>query len=140
MRAIGFTGTRHGMTEPQSDEVRRLLQRAHARGIRDFAFGLCVGADEEAAIIARGLNMRLHGFPAYEAGNPLRSLLVVDVLADPTPPLERNAVIVASSRELVAAPSGGTEVRRSGTWWTIRAARERGLPVSVVLPSGALLD
>lgn len=140
VRTIGFTGTKLGMTPPQRAEVQRILESARKRGAVEFVFGLCVGADEEAALDAAALGYRLRGFPAFELGDPNRSLLTVAFLHPVAAPLDRNGSIVEFSKEIVAAPHGYREVQRSGTWATIRRARRLGRPVSIVAPDGSLLD
>ncbi len=49
--------------------------------------------------------------------------------------LDRNLRLVAECDVLVAAPLTDAEVRRSGTWATVRYARRRGVPV-VMLARG----
>lgn len=139
MRAVGFTGTKLGMTPPQRAEVLRLLAAARKTGAVWFVFGLCVGADEEAALIAADLGFRLHGFPAFPLGDPRRSLLTVDVLEAIGKPLDRNDEIVAAGDAIIAAPHGSREVQRSGTWATIRRTRKSRKPLSIVSPTGELL-
>lgn len=123
MTAIGFTGTRRGMSAYQEAELKRLLQ---SLAWTEFHHGMCLGADEQASFIA--LNMTI----AHER----------DIIAHPCtlshaqstvafynhsmpvlPSLERNDHIVEACDILIAAPLG-EETQRSGTWYTVRRARE----------------
>jgi hypothetical protein len=45
---------------------------------------------------------------------------------------------VDASQLLVAAPSGTTELRRSGEWATIRYARKLGRAIWLVFPDGTV--
>jgi hypothetical protein len=53
-------------------------------------------------------------------------------------PLERNKDIVRDSNLLVAAPPTSEEIKRSGTWHTIRHARKMNVPKVIVWPDGSL--
>lgn len=133
---IGFSGTRHGMSASQLDACQLYLVKAYARGCRGFAHGCCVGADEQAALLARSIGYWLHGFPAHELGHPLRAS-TPDAIIEPipmttTPELSRNNLIVAASGELLAAPQQNEEIRRSGTWATIRAAWAINLSTTIL--------
>lgn len=121
MKAIGFTGTRRGMTDAQKESVILLLLGAVGHGATAFHHGCAVGADTEAAAIAEGLGLLPVEHPAGDQ------------------PLKRNREIVAASEYLVAAPSQPREVLRSGSWATVRYAREAGIPIAVVRPDGTVV-
>ena len=59
-------------------------------------------------------------------------------VAAPKGYLDRNHDIVDAADVLIAAPSGTTEKRRSGTWATVRYARKLGRTICVVLPDGVV--
>jgi hypothetical protein len=136
MRTVGFTGTREGMTIDQKETLIYLLKANKKNNHRnEFHFGLCLGADEEAALIAERLG---YVTVAHPSDRPQwTSDFVPDEYAQaPKPPLERNPDIVRASEILFAAPSGFVEVRRSGTWATIREARRTNTPLYIIWPDG----
>ena len=130
---LGFTGSRKGMTARQfSTFAARLAARPWERLVHGSAYG----ADQMAHYVALALRVPVH----------LRPCALVDqvapcpgaVLVHPArPPLYRNLDIVVECALLVACPSG-PEHRRSGTWSTVRAAREQGRRVVLVLPDGSV--
>lgn len=136
---VGFTGTRAGMSLDQQYAVWQLL---HARAFVAM-HGCCVGADVEFDAIARscpGLR-HVHMLPC----NVVRSRAFmtpgpIDVVDLPVPPLERDRTIATVAHVLIAAPREPNPNPRSGTWATIRYARQVGTPIAIVLPDGSVWD
>ncbi len=117
---VGFTGTREGMSQSQRDQFMAVISWLSHRGALEFHHGGAEGADTEAAeIVDGGARIVVH--------KPKR--MNADEL------LARNRVIVAEAEVLVAAPETDTEQQRSGTWATVRYARQKGIPV-VMLTRG----
>lgn len=57
-------------------------------------------------------------------------------MVEPSRPyLERNRLIVVMGHVLVAVPDG-PERTRSGTWHTVRWARQAGLEITLLWPDG----
>lgn len=135
--AIGFTGTREGMTDQQQDAVLRLLLRL---GARDLHHGDCI-ADGQVDQIGRELGLAVYLHPPT---NPkLRSWCntrpqLESWIAEPKPYLERNQEIVDATATMIATPKLMAEEARSGTWSTIRYAMRRSKPVYVVWPDGSI--
>lgn len=131
---LGFTGTQLGMTPAQSlavfDEVDALFPD-------EADHGLCIGADKQFHEMLRGLSpsVSIVGHP------PSNQSKMADCDCDrlwlPKPYLERNRDIVDASEQLLAAPQGPEE-QRSGTWSTVRYARKRGKPVTIIWPDGSV--
>lgn len=127
MEEIGFTGTQLGMSSVQRETVRYWLAKL---GGVNFRYGMCVGADDEAAEAARALGYHLIGYPGPDLGR--RGAVVPDELchdivrSERNPFLARDARIAFDSGIVIAAPAQFHEVRRSGTWTTIRRARKYG--------------
>jgi hypothetical protein len=128
---VGFTGTQRGMTAKQQATLRRLL--TNYQGC-EFHHGDCIGADEEAHDIAveLGLLPVVHppSDPSKRAWKPSTREIA------PLPYLSRNAMIVAETQCLIAAPAGFREEQRSGTWATIRQAHHTLKPVILITPDG----
>jgi hypothetical protein len=133
MQKIGFTGTQRGMTAAQQMTLRRQL--ADSQGA-EFHHGDCIGADAQAHDIAveLGLLPVVHppANPSKRAWKPSTWQIA------PLPYLSRNAVIVAETEVLIAAPGGFQEELRSGTWSTVRQAKRTGKPVILITPDGAV--
>lgn len=71
----------------------------------------------------------------------LRAFCIFDELRESDEYLKRNRVIVAEGDALIATPSGYKEIPRgSGTWATIRYAREAQLPRLIVWPDGTATE
>lgn len=135
---IGFTGTQRGMNDDQQRWVRYALQAWIPVGKTRLWFhhGDCVGADAQAAEIAREIGYLLHGHPSTVPNK--RAWVRCDRLEKPLPPLTRNLEIVRASAQMLAAPWEEHEQRRSGTWATIRYAVREDRPTIVVAPNGQL--
>lgn len=131
---VGFTGTREGMTPPQRLTLDLLMSAV--RAAVELHHGDCVGSDEQAQLMATNYGWRTVARPA---------VVPLDLCAftrstrrlPPRPPLERNVDIVEETAWLIAAPNTPQEIVRSGTWQTIRAARARHRPVTIIWPDGS---
>lgn len=133
---IGFTGTRSGLSKEQVFELSRLFV-INSELYDTFLHGDCIGADAEADNIAYSLGYAIkmrpctfHSMRAY-----CRSGIIV---AEPMPPLERNKLIVGDSKLMIACPKELKEVRRSGTWATIRHSIRTGTRLTIIYPDGSL--
>ena len=141
MIVIGFTGTRKGMTVKQADVLREIIEQyklAHSylKGSKQVHFhhGDCIGADEEANVIAKSFDTYIAIHPPVS--NHQRAFCKGDYEAQIKPNIERNHDIVDLCDILIACPKGNTEERRSGTWATIRYARKKGREVKIIYPDG----
>ena len=133
---IGFTGTRDGMSEAQKQRFVELLA-----GLSEFHHGDCIGGDEDSHLIVRqfmpGARITVH-----PPDNPSRRAFVQDADAyrEPAPYLERNRYIVDETDSLIATPVGFDEEVRSGTWFTVRYARQQGRPIKIIYPDGSVAE
>lgn len=136
---VGFTGTRQGMTDRQHETAKQLLIAISVDhgGNVVFNHGDCVGADAEAARVARALGWYLAVHPPENPNH--RAFLEGHVVCAPAPYHVRNRHIVDQSSIIVAAPASMV-VKSGGTWYTIRYARSVGCPVLVVWPNGTLTE
>jgi hypothetical protein len=151
--SIGFTGTRHGMTNRQRAKVLTLVQALVdaatddalvATGLPsvvglDAHHGDCIGADAQFHSIIAMWNawIVVHPGPANDAerqagceGHERRPH---------AGHMARNRNIVDASTVMIAAPHEATEQQRGGTWATIRMAQKAGKPLAIVLPSGEVV-
>ena len=134
---IASCGTQLGMTNWQKQEFSARLAEL---GCTEFINGGCIGADEEAFIIALADGIDLFSFypstirhkqnqfiqaiPNYGEWNDLALQgRTVKVRKYPErPALERNKEIVDKCFKLLATPKEHSMTLRSGTWATIRYA------------------
>lgn len=150
---IGFTGTRHGMTYHQRQTTAALLKLAMVTHERSralgpaaprqrltFHHGMCVGSDEQAHELAVDYGYLAVGHPASDLPPEVRgSFKDVWSVQVALPALDRDAII-ADQPILIATPHTFNEVRRSGTWSTIRYGwRHAGTLVWIVKPDGHVL-
>jgi len=133
---IGFTGTGRGVTPGQKEELFEVLNTLYQNGYRRFRHGDCVGADAQAARIAKDIGFYLichPGHPKDPKETKYRAFTDFNnEIFEPKPFLERDCDIVDGSGVLVATPYQDYEVRRSGTWTTVRYARSKGVEVKMV--------
>jgi hypothetical protein len=142
---IGFTGTRHGMTDAQQQALYEALwPYTQEEGWGGWAFhhGDCQGADAQAHRIAwLTLGAIVHVHPPDKGA--LRAYCVGPsrVIRYPQLPyLLRNWAIVEACTLLIAAPQEAQETQRSGTWTTVRYAQKVGIPVMILLPTAVTAE
>ena len=125
---VSFTGTREGMSEKQKNDIGKWAT-ANWKEISIFAHGNCMGADFEAHTIFRsicGPELRIAIFPSTCIRTQMPIPSDAWHVAPPKAPLDRDRDIVDCGCDiLLAAPFQVHEVRRSGTWATLRYARDR---------------
>ena len=128
---IGFTGTRNGMTYSQEQGLTLALL-SHRHEITEFHHGDCVGADAEAhriAVVILGPE-KVYIHPPKDPKH--RAFCKSPNILPPDDYLERDLAIVLATDRLIACPKAGPEVPRSGTWYTVRRAKERNKPVLIL--------
>jgi len=139
MIKVGFTGTRAGMTKPQSHTVRTLLRtfRELSTGQPFFEHGDCVGSDDEAHNSAVALRYYTVAHPPTD--ERYRAFTTCNAYRTARPYLERNKNIVLDTNMLIAAPKQFREQDRGGTWSTVRYARTKqfGL-IYIIQPDGVI--
>lgn len=133
---VGFTGTRQGMTPEQHARVWDILVDVMPVEVHH---GDCIGADaefdEEANRLAIPVVIHPPNITRYRA-----FCTGAKLVWEPKDYLARNKVIVMCSDILLATPKEDYEVRRSGTWATIRYAEARPIPTTIILPNGTLIE
>jgi hypothetical protein len=128
---VGFTGTRNGMTSAQKRALTARLPR-----VGWLSHGDCLGADEEADAIAKAMGLCTCAHPPLSPR--LRAYCRCDHVYPPRDYLERNQNIVRTTHELFAAPLTEVEQHRSGTWATVRYARQLGKKITLIMPNGSV--
>lgn len=141
-KAIGFTGTRHGMTDDQKRTLTRFI--GEDLWYIEFHHGCCEGSDEEAARIARALEYVVAGHPPINDSYLMKDMTLNDVLYKPKGYISRNHDIVDETNLLIATPnimadlSGLRNNNRSGTWSTINYAIENKCNYVIIFPDGSI--
>lgn len=133
---VGFTGTRRGMTEAQEKAVRRLLRSM----VPDRALhGACAGADRQFHPLASERVAFVEMYPSTDEQHDwalAHRNETWDTVHPVQHPLRRNKIIATRCDVLIATPFEMKEVLRSGTWATIRYAREAGKQLCIVYRDG----
>lgn len=128
----GFTGTREGMTTPQTVALLEVMRKKPIY----WHHGDCLGADEESHSLAVGLGMRVILHP------PVSSSMRAFCKGHDSFPVKgfiaRNHEIVDATASMVAAPASMVEQSRGGTWATVRYARGLRRPITIVFPDGSV--
>lgn len=142
---IGFTGTQHGMTKEQKNELRCVLTLCRPYphtgmgGLDLFALhGDCIGADAQFNEIATELQYTTKSFPASDVKPEKVAHCVVGTRHEPNLAIKRNHIIVDRSDMVIATPATFNEVLRSGTWATIRYARKQRKKLLIIWPDGTV--
>ena len=131
---IGFTGTQVGLTPHQTQMLWTLLA---AEGIEEFHHGDCVGADAQAHAMAVGLGIPVIIHPCTIEAKRAYCEGAREVL-EAKAPLDRNRDIVDACDGILACPRGPEE-QRSGTWATVRYARNPYKPLTIIYSNGRVV-
>ena len=130
---LGMTGTREGASQQAIDSFCRYLLTMN---INEAHHGDCVGADQQfhQLVTQRGIKTIVHPpikgiYRAHCQGTEIRERKDY---------LDRNRDIVDESDTLVAFPKSNVEEARSGTWHTVRYARQQSKPVMLFFPDGTV--
>lgn len=123
----GFTGTRN---EPTRGQIARFLDALQKHAVTELHHGDCQGADEAAHLVARSLGLKVVVHPPIK--HDIRAFCNGDEVLEEKDYLVRNRDIVDACDHLFAIPMG-PEVKRSGTWSTIRYARNKK-PITIIMP------
>lgn len=138
---IGFTGSRLGLLLPQRERLSWFL-----KGLKPtmFVHGDGGHSDALAHSIVESAFPRCYidVWPSTAGGGAVTYFGTKGRIEvhKAMPPLDRNRVIVSRIHGLVACPQRDTEDwDGSGTWATVRYARELGCPVYIILGDGGVI-
>lgn len=124
---IGFSGSRLGMSAAQSKFVYDFLRQNYVDHYKEdpwFHHGLCIGSDQQAHTIAKGLGYKIHGHPPLDQKFTFQDFGLLDfaVMDSAYSYHGRNQRINLASRILIATPYYKHQTH-GGTWYTINHAR-----------------
>lgn len=135
--AIGFIGTKRGMTTVQRARVDSVLRQFAQRGTLTAHQGDHLGADCDFGGLCRTVGrdkIMLVSHPPTKSRS--RAFYPCDVVRPPASFAERARAIVAESDLLIACPKEANAQGRRGTWGVVQYARAKGKWVIVVRPDG----
>lgn len=133
-----FTGTHRGMSAKQ---LERLFEVWGVLRPDIVTNGCCEGADRQLHGVAAAQDIATEFFPSNPEQREWAESVqgIMEVVHRVEPPLKRNRSMVATGRRgLVAAPYTVAEITRSGTWATVRYARNVNRPIWIIYPNGDL--
>lgn len=152
---LGFTGTQVGMTQEQARMFETLVREIfRIKHEVTFHHGDCIGADMQAHALFHDVAVDLQApssitiHPpetrakrafADKARHGSYRKIPVTVLAE-FPYMQRNEHIVKACSCIIATPAEAQEQQRSGTWATIRRARQAGKRLFIIEPAGDIRD
>lgn len=137
-KKVGFTGTSRGASPFQLAALEEKLKALQADGFDELHHGQCIGADEQAAAIAKKLGFRVVSHPGT-IRDPKNTMYRSDFAGndetrEARPTVQRDHDIVDETEMMLATPPTREELLRSGTWTTVRYARKVGRLVELILP------
>lgn len=140
MRKIGFTGTRHGMTDKQKEAVKKFII---SEKFNEFHHGDCIGSDKESHDIVdeyrkeekKEDKIKIVGHPPKY--NKYRAYCKCDILLAKDDYLVRNHNIVDATDIMIATPDT-KERLHSGTWATVRYARKKDKKIYIFNKNGQM--
>jgi hypothetical protein len=130
MAKIGFTGTRHGMSEEQIEAFKNLIKSKESD---EFHHGMCVGSDKQSHEIVKEAGIKVVGHPP--SFRKFMAECDCDIFMKPHDYLTRNKNIVDETDMLIATPDCKEKVR-SGTWSTVRYARKKHKKIYIIHKNG----
>ena len=137
MNIISFTGSQHGMTVAQQEQLYSFLSVFDSTEVHH---GDCWGADElfnRACLQLDRFYISAHPGVDKNGLSPKRAYCTVHNILPEQPYLKRNRTMVDLANVLIAAPMSMVEQRRSGTWSTIRYAIDTETNVVLIFPDGS---
>jgi hypothetical protein len=133
---IGFTGTRHGMTDAQKDSFFKMIGDLKPLY---FLHGDCIGADDDAAHLV-SLNDPETVIVALPG--PEKEMRAFNQCSDEVRPVKthfaRNRDIVDETDLLIATPQQDAHQPKGGTWYTVDYALKKGKRVVMIWPDGTV--
>ncbi len=134
-----FTGTSTDLPSRQLLSLNALVYSLKD-GITGVRHGGCVGADKafHDVLLVQGMLHLLTVHPGHITSKRAQLPGTGFTVLEPAYTLDRNKQMVWLTDQLIACPKEYEEIKRSGTWATIRAARRAKKPITFVWPDGTV--
>ena len=132
---LAITGTRKGVTEAQFDVIKQFIIESD---VEVFHNGDCIGVDQQVTLMIQDIAPEIWVVchPPERIGT--RAYGMYDEIREPRGYLQRDQDMVDEADYLWAVTCG-EEVHRSGTWTTVRYARKKGIPITIIMPDGVVI-
>lgn len=130
-----MTGNRFGIS-PEAE--LSLLEFISKNDIKEVHHGDCLGADKAFHDLCAEREIRVVVHPPTNKAQ--RAFCKSDDIKREKPYLQRNKDIVNETDMLIAFPGTKVEQLRSGTWSTVRYAKETNKPILIVYPDGSVFS
>jgi len=132
---LGITGTRQGLTEAQFDVVKNFIIESDIEVLHQ---GDCMGVDYQITQMFQDIvpEVWVVSHPPFKPHT--RAFGEYDESRAEKGYIERDKDIVDESDYLWACPHSA-EIVRSGTWTTVRYARKKGIPITIIMPDGKVI-
>jgi hypothetical protein len=134
---LGITGTKKGMTEAQFDVIKGFIFEDAV--ITHLHEGDCVGVDNQVTLMFQDLRPEVWIVRHPPKNTKYQAFGPYDETTIPKDYLVRDQDNVNESDYLWAAPNGVERMRGSGTWATVRMARKKGIPITIIMPNGEII-
>lgn len=134
---LGITGTKKGMTEKQFDVIKEFVKES-ASLISVFHHGDCIGVDVQTALLIDHYLPDVWIMVHPPDKNKYRGFGPWNETQRPKPYVVRDQDNINLSDYLWAVPDGPERIR-SGTWTTVRMARKKGIPITIIMPDGEII-
>ena len=132
---LGFTGTRLGMNDFQMEAFKSFMDSGL---YRVAVHGGCVGADHDFHKLCKAMGMEVHVRPGHSIKSPYDTtnrfdFSDADLIWPSRPYFSRNRDIVEQCDHLLGAPPCNKDPHKGGSWFTLRYAKGRGTPSTILL-------
>jgi len=131
---LAITGTRKGLTEAQFNRVKELIIM-EGDMYSHLHEGDCIGVDDEVTQMFQNIRPEITIVCHPPENSRCRAFGVYNEIKDERPYIMRDKDMVDASFIVWACPAG-EEITRSGTWTTVRYARNQGKLITIIYPDG----
>lgn len=131
---LAVTGSRDGLSQAQRRQAKRLLRNLAPERLHH---GDCVGVDSDVHVLAEAMGIPITIHPPDVAAR--RAFRESGDVREVHPYLLRNRLMVDEVDVLLAFPDG-VERTRSGTWSTVRYAKQSHRRIIICYPDGKIVQ